>query len=176
MLMFVAAKDQIIRFFTKSWVKRIVVMSGFVSMLLGLVIVVRSDLVFSLGLLGLWGYSLIGPATILVPSFAVQFGLVPVALVAAWGMAINDSIGWVVGKNADIFVRRPWYVIKAEGWLRRYGIIGLFLFSIIPFPYDFIAVAAGYVEIPFGRYITTIFLARLVRFVLLGSGALVILK
>lgn len=169
--MVILTKETALRFITQPRIKRLLVIGGIITMILGLLIAVRTELVLALGLWGLFAYSLIGPATVLIPTFSLQFGFVVVAVVAAVGMAINDSVGWIVGKNADVFVSRPWYVLRAEWWLKRYGIVGLFLFSVIPFPYDFVAVVAGYVEIPFGRYITTIFFARLIRFLILGSGA-----
>jgi len=126
------------------------------------------------GYLGIFVYNLFGPGTFLVPTASRHFAVFGVALSSALGMAINDAVSWLAGKNGDIIVPRGRRVRQVEGAIKKYGPFALFVWALIPFPYDFVAVVAGYLKLPFWRFLLPTFLGRFFRFLGLGSGTVAI--
>lgn len=142
--------------------------------LLAFVIVFTPEPFLRFGLLGIFVYNLVGPGTFLVPTAARFFPVVAVALVTALGMAINDSVSWLAGRNGDIVLPRGKRVKKAEEYIKKYGPWAMFVWAFIPFPYDFVAVISGYLELPFVYFALPTFFGRFLRFLALGSGAVAI--
>ena len=138
--------------------------------LLSFVIAFSPEPFLCFGYLGIFVFNLFGPGTFLVPTASRHFGVFGVALFTALGMAINDSIPWLAGKNGDVVFKRGRRVERLEGQIKKYGPWALFFWALIPFPYDFIAIIAGYLKMPFWRFVIPTFLGRLVRFLGLGSG------
>ena len=142
--------------------------------LLAFVIAFAPEPFLRFGYLGIFVYNLFGPGTFLVPTASRHFAVVGVALATALGMAINDSVSWLAGKNGDIVFKRGRRVERIEGNIKKYGPFALFFWALIPFPYDFIAIVAGYLKMPFWRFLLPTFLGRMVRFLGLGSGTVAI--
>lgn len=126
------------------------------------------------GYLGIFVFNLFGPGTFLVPVASRHFLVIGVALASSLGMTINDSVSWLAGKNGDIVFPRGRRVERIETAIKKYGPLALFFWAIIPFPYDFIAIIAGYLQLPFKRFLLPTFFGRLLRFILIGSGIVAI--
>ncbi len=126
------------------------------------------------GYLGIFVFNLFGPGTFLVPVASRHFAVIGVALATALGMAINDSVSWLAGKNGDVVFPRGRRVERIEGNIKKFGPWALFFWALIPFPYDFIAIIAGYLKMPFWWFLVPTFLGRLLRFLGLGSGTVAI--
>lgn len=126
------------------------------------------------GYLGAFVFSLFGTGIIIVPVLARYMNLALLSLLVALGMAINDTVGWYVGRRGDVVFPRSKRVIRAEETLHKYGPYGLVLFAFMPLPYDFFGVIAGYLEFPFLRFVIPTFVGRFARFMLLGSGSIAI--
>lgn len=142
--------------------------------LLAFVIAFTPEPFLRFGYPGIFVFNLFGPGTFLVPTASRHFAVFGVALATALGMAINDSVSWLAGKNGDIVFPRGKRVAKIEGYIKKYGPWALFFWALIPFPYDFIAIIAGYLKMPFWRFLLPTFLGRLLRFLGLGSGTVAI--
>jgi membrane protein YqaA with SNARE-associated domain len=142
--------------------------------LIAFVIVFSPEPFLKFGYVGLFVFNLFGPGMFLVPGASRFLPVGGVALVTALGMAINDSVSWLAGKNGDLIFPRGRRVAKIEGYIKKYGPWALFFWALIPFPYDFIAVIAGYLKLPFWRFLVPTFLGRLLRFLGLGSGTVAI--
>lgn len=142
--------------------------------LLAFVIAFAPEPFLKFGYLGIFVFNLFGPGVFLVPTASRHFAVLGVALATALGMAINDSVSWLAGKNGDIVFPRGRRVAKIEEAIKKFGPIALFFWALIPFPYDFIAVIAGYLKMRFWRFLIPTFLGRLLRFLGLGSGTVAI--
>ena len=142
--------------------------------LLAFVIAFKPEPFLRFGYLGIFAYNLFGPGTFLIPVVSRHFAVFGVALATSLGMAINDSVSWLAGKNGDIVFPRGKRVARIETGIKKYGPFALFFWALIPFPYDFIAVIAGYLKLPFKRFLIPTFLGRLLRFLLMGSGIVAI--
>ena len=142
--------------------------------LLAFVVAFKPEPFLRFGYWGIFAYNLFGPGTFLIPVVSRHFAVFGVALATSLGMAINDSVSWLAGKNGDIVFPRGRRVARIEAAIKKYGPFALFFWALIPFPYDFIAVIAGYLKLPFKRFLIPTFLGRLLRFLLMGSGIVAI--
>jgi len=126
---------------------------------------------------GYWGvfvFNLFGPGTILVPSLSRHMNIFLLSVAGSAGMALNDSVGWLVGRSGDVILPRSKKVEKVEAQIHKWGPYALFFWALIPFPFDFIAMIAGYLEFPYRKFVLPVFIARVIRFLLLGSGIVAI--
>ena len=143
--------------------------------ILGVIIAYRPEQFLSFGLPGIFIFSVFGPGTIfLVPVAARFMPVFSLALVAALGMAVNDSISWLAGKNGDVVFKRGKRVERFERYIKKYGPWAMLVWSFIPFPYDFVAIISGYMGLPYAYFALPTFLGRFLRFLVLGSGAVAI--
>lgn len=127
-----------------------------------------------LGYVGVFVFSLFGSGIFIVPLVSRYLNIVVVAIVASLAMAINDVVGWYVGKRGHVVFPRSRRVLRAELTLHKYGPYALIFFSFLPLPYDFFGVIAGYLEFPFWRFVIPTFVGRLIRFLLIGAGVIAI--
>lgn len=127
------------------------------------------------GYLGVFAFNLVGPGTLLVPVLARHMDVILLAFVSAAGMALNDSVSWVVGRSGDVVIPRSKKVERVEKSLYKYGPIAFFLWSVAPIPYDFIGLIAGYLQFSYRSLILPAFLGKFVRFLILGSSAVALL-
>ncbi len=126
------------------------------------------------GYVGVFVFNLFGPGMFLIPSLALHMNVPLLALVSALGMATNDSVSWMVGKNGDVVVPRGKRVIRIEGLIVKYGAFALFFWALIPFPYDLIGLIAGYLQVPYRAFVLATFLGRFLRFLLIGFGTVAV--
>ena len=165
-------KNKLARFFKSPRVKRTAIILGIIFYLLAFVIAFYPKPFLKFGYLGVFVFSLFGPGMILVPALVGELNIYLLAFVVALGMAFNDSVSWLVGKSGDIIVKRTKRIESIEKIIHKYGAYALFFWSLIPFPYDLIGLIAGYLEMPYKKFITATFLGKFVRFILLGMGIL----
>ena len=126
------------------------------------------------GYLGIFVYNFFGTGIVLVPVFSRYYNVILVAFFAALGMSLNDTVSWYAGKTGQIILPPSPRMIRIHDQITRYGPWAIFFWALIPFPFDIIAVAAGYLQLPFWRFLIPMFLGRFVRFILLGSGSIAI--
>ena len=121
---------------------------------------------------GVFIMSAIGGSSLLLIPLASHFNIYLLAFAGASGMAINDSIAWIIGNSGKAVVDRPVKLKKIEHSIEKYGIFAIFFWSLIPFPYDIIGLVAGYLGLSYVRYIIPTFLGKFIRFTLIGLGIL----
>lgn len=152
--------------------KKISIIFGVTLLILSLFSVQNPKPFLKFGYLGIFVLHLLGAGAVL--SFGVARLTNPfyLALATALGMAINDSLAWLIGRNSDVLIGRPEKIKDIEGSLHKYGPIALFLWSLIPFPYELIGFIAGYLEFPFLKFFLPTFLGKFLRTLLIGLGVI----
>jgi len=140
------------RFFDSKSFKRITLGLGISFLLLSFFITVRPEPFLKFGYLGVFAFNLFGPGTLLIPTLAKQMNLLALSMATALGMILNDSIGWIIGASGVVIIPRSKKALKAEKILQKHGTYGFFLLSLLPLPYDFIGLIAGYLEVPYQRF------------------------
>lgn len=164
-----------VKFFQSPFFKKITVVAGVVFFVATILIFIDPQPFVRLGYFGVFVFNVVGPGTLLVPSLAQHMNIFGLAFASALGMAVNDSVSWLVGRNGDVVIPRGDRVRKIEGTLQRYGPFGLFFWSLIPFPYDLIGLIAGYMEFKYIVFFLPTFLGKFFRIILIGSGVIAVL-
>ena len=146
-------------------------------MALGLVVAIRPEPFLRYGYPGIFLFNaLSGPGMLLLPSLSLKMSGLILSAVSAAGMAVNDSVSWWIGINTEALVDRGKKLENISKILNKYGMVGLFIWSMLPFPYDFVGLAAGYLGIPYWKYVIPTFLGKFVRFWLICIGAVQIVN
>jgi len=127
------------------------------------------------GYLGVFVYGMLGPVTMIIPVMSQQLNLYVLSAVASAGVVVNDTLAYIVGRNADVFIHKSKKVLLVEKWVNKYGVFALLVISILPIPYDFIGLIVGYLDLSFKKYAIPLFIGKFIRFVLVGMGTSYIL-
>lgn len=129
--------------------------------------------------LGAFLISIIGNATIIFPGAVLVmlsnlgillysstglYGPIVVGLVGGIGAAIGEITGYVAGYSGREIVERKKMYGRVEGWLRKWGAPAIFLFSLIPFVFDLIGIAAGILRFPFWKFLLLCGLGRTILY------------
>ncbi len=122
-----------------------------------------------LGYLGTFLVSLAFNASILLPMpiFPVLFVLgsvfnpVLLALAAASGGALGEMSGYMAGFSGRGIIRRNRMHLRAEGWMRRWGLLTIFFFTVVPLtPFDLAGLAAGALRFPIWKFLAVVFIGK----------------
>ena len=165
-------KEKIVYFFQSKTCKRIAFFIGILFLLVTGFVAISPEPFLKFGYPGVFIMSAIGGSSLLLIPLASHFNIYLLAFAGASGMAINDSIAWIIGNSGKAVVDRPVKLKKIEHSIEKYGIFAIFFWSLIPFPYDIIGLVAGYLGLSYVRYIIPTFLGKFIRFTLIGLGIL----
>ncbi len=155
--------------------RKIVVIVGSILAIGSILISVNPEPFLKTGYLGVFAYGMLGPVTLIIPVMSQHLNLYILSAVASVGVVINDTLAYIVGRNADVFVQKSKKVLLVEKWVNRYGVFALLVISILPVPYDFIGLIVGYLDLSFSKYAIPLFIGKFIRFVLVGVGTSLIL-
>ena len=129
----------------------------------------------TVGFAGVWILSFIGAASIVVPvpglaavcvAGTPEVGLNPVlvGIVGGSAEALGEMTGYLAGVSGRNFVARHKWYPRIQEWMRRYGIVFLFVMSIIPNPtFDIVGIAAGSIAYPVRRFLAILFIAKSIK-------------
>jgi len=158
----------------KDWLD--IVLKGKVLPILGIAIVIAisvgivlyRDRIAELGVLGYPGIfvvSMIWNSTVLVPipSFWTYFllGTIPtlqpalIGLAGGSGAAVGELTSYLAGYSGRVILQRRRLKIytRVENWLKKWGLIVIFGFNLVPFfPFDLVGIAAGAVRFPLWKF------------------------
>lgn len=133
------------------------------------------------GLFGLFIITVIGSSPIPIPVDLVVVSVValgappiPTAIFAGFGASLGAIIFYYTGSGlinaTDIVEKHKKSIERAKGWLSSYGAISVFLFAVLPLPYDGMAVAAGAVGMGFQKFYVATLLGRLLRYFIVAEA------
>lgn len=147
------------------------------------------------GYLGAFIISIILNATIILPvsNMAVMMSLgatlhpyvllgvafsppVLVGLLGGVGATIGETTGYVAGRSGRGLVTKSHMYGRVEGWVRRWGWLTILIFSIVPFVFDLVGLAAGAVRYPFWKFFFFCWLGRTILYVTMVTLAAMGLK
>ena len=127
------------------------------------------------GYLGVFLMELMASASILfpVPSYlatAVAGALLNPYLVvvsASLGSAIGELSGYALGLGGRKIMGKRLELRSLKRAYARYGIWSIFVFAIMPIPFDIIGILCGILKIPVSMFMAMTFFGKLVRYSLL---------
>ena len=155
-----------------------------------------NSVVTQYGLVGLFIAAIIANATIFLPvpmDILVIFiganphlvGLEPgllnyviIAVIVGIGAAIGEMTAYIIGlQGANIAEKfgkeQVEKITQIKSNLGRGGTIVIFLGALVPFPFDFIGIAAGMIKFPVGKFFAVVFAGKTIKhFVAIMAGAL----
>ena len=134
----------------------------------------------SYGYLGAFLISLIGNATILLPGIVLPIlsglsivlypaaglvGPVMVGLAGGAGAAIGEIVGYMAGYSGRGIVQNSRMYNRLVDWVRRWGAIAIFIFTLVPLFFDLVGLAAGVLRFPLWKFVLICWLGRTLLYV-----------
>jgi len=107
----------------------------------------------------------VGNMVILMTLGATMPSPVLVGLVGGTGAAIGEIVGYVAGRSGRGLIARSQIYSRVEGWVRRWGAITIFVFSVVPFVFDLVGIAAGALRFPFWKFFFFCWLGRAILYI-----------
>jgi membrane protein YqaA with SNARE-associated domain len=94
-----------------------------------------------------------------------------VGLVSGAGAAIGETTGYIAGRSGRSLLAKSRIYSRVEEWVRKWGVYAIFVFSIVPFMFDLVGIAAGALRFPFWKFFIACMLGRMVLYVTVISLA-----
>ena len=92
-------------------------------------------------------------------------GPIIVGLAGGVGAAIGEMTGYMLGYSGRGIVERSKMYKRMEGWVRRWGVLAIFILSIVPFFFDLVGIAAGVLRFPLWKFLLACWLGRTILYV-----------
>jgi membrane protein DedA with SNARE-associated domain len=165
----------------KSWFRR-----NFVAILMFLLVaavtialfIFRNEIVKlgNYGYLGTFVLSLATNATIILPMPSIlmilplgaTFNPLYIGLAAGLGGAIGEMTAYVVGYTGrGIWNDNPNY-LQAVRWLKKWGMLIVFVFSATPMPLDIMGIAAGNLRLPAWKFFLPAWPGKTIKYIILA--------
>ena len=134
----------------------------------------RFDELQTYGYLGAFLLSLLFNATVILPMGAIGVVIalgavlplpVVVGLAGGTGAAIGEITGYMAGYSGRGIAQRSPLYGRVEIWVRRWGGLAIFVFSIVPFAFDLVGIAAGVLRFPFWKFLLFCWLGRTILYI-----------
>ena len=131
----------------------------------------------SYGYLGVFGLSLLGNATVILPAPAFITAIAAGRTLNPWlvglwsglGAGIGETTGYLAGRAGSSIVSKSIQEHRIANHVRRYGSFAVFFFAAIPNPLmDVAGLAAGMLQMPFWKFIIACSAGKIIRFTLLA--------
>jgi membrane protein DedA with SNARE-associated domain len=108
------------------------------------------------------------PSILIILPLGAAFNPLFIGLAAGLGGAIGEMTAYVVGYTGrGIWHDKPGY-IKAVGWLKRWGMLIVFVFSVTPMPLDIMGIAAGNLRLPAWKFFLPCWPGKTIKYIILA--------
>ncbi|MBN2238924.1 MAG: VTT domain-containing protein [Dehalococcoidales bacterium] len=135
-----------------------------------------------LGYIGAFLISLVANATVVLPmpglgiliGLGATFNPVLIALSGAFGGAIGELSGYVLGRSGRVITSENKWFKRAESWMQqKRGFLTLFLFALLPFlPLDVAGLVAGVSRYPIWKFLLACTLGKALLYsIMVYTGA-----
>ena len=126
------------------------------------------------GYFGAFVISVIFNATLILPAgnMLIQMTLgatmlspVLVGVISGAGAAIGETTGYVAGRSGRGLLTKSKMYSRVENWVKKWGVLTIFVFSVVPFVFDLVGIAAGAMRFPFWKFFLACMAGRMVLYV-----------
>ena len=107
----------------------------------------------------------VGNMVMLMALGAAMPSPVLVGLVGGTGAAIGEIVGYIAGRSGRGLLTKSQMYSRVEGWVRRWGALTIFIFSVLPFIFDLVGIAAGAMRYPFWKFFLLCWLGRTILYI-----------
>ena len=131
--------------------------------------------------LGAFLISLMGNATVLLPgivlpvliALGIDFyqasgglaGPIMIGMVGGVGAAIGEIVGYMAGYSGRGVVENRRLYKRLVGWVKKWGGIAIFIFTLVPLFFDLVGLVAGALRFPLWRFVLICWLGRTLLYV-----------
>jgi membrane protein YqaA with SNARE-associated domain len=131
------------------------------------------------GYLGAFLISLILNATIILPAgnflvLAALGAVLPsatlVGLAGGIGAAIGELTGYMAGYSGQAIVARQRVYTRLKEWVEKWGVLTIFILSVVPFVFDLAGIAAGVLRFPLWKFFLACWLGRTILYLVIAWG------
>ncbi len=128
------------------------------------------------GYLGVFLISVVSNATVIlpVPGILVAFPLVTtlnpvlIALAGSTGGIIGELTGYMAGYGGRGIIPTGRIYERVEGWMKRWGVWTVFVFSFAPFlPFDVAGMVAGVLRFPLWKFLFFGWIGKSLKYIIL---------
>ncbi len=121
---------------------------------------------------GIFLISILANGTILIPAPGIAFvfamgGIfnpLMVGLVAGAGAAIGELSGYMAGFSGQPVAEKTKIYRHVESWMRRYGMLTIFVLAVIPNPFfDLAGMAAGALKMPLYKFLIACLPGKIIK-------------
>jgi membrane protein DedA with SNARE-associated domain len=129
------------------------------------------------GYLGVFVLTLLASASVFLPSPALGVAALAgmtlnpwmVGLVGGVAAGLGESTGYLAGRGGSGLAERSRFYPRVAGWVRRWGLLTVFVLAFVPGPvFDMAGIAAGTMRMPFGRFLAACLAGKVLRFILVA--------
>ena len=111
-----------------------------------------------------------------IAAYAAAFDHVWIpAVIGTSGQAIGEMLSYLLGATGSPWIRRRRAYLRVEGWIRKWGLLTVFVIAAIPNPlFDIAGAVAGAAGIGWWRFFIASWVGRLIKnvgFAFIGIGA-----
>jgi uncharacterized membrane protein YdjX (TVP38/TMEM64 family) len=170
---------------TKPWVRILILV--FVIALSAVLFLMRDRIaeLEEFGYPGIFLFSLLANATLILPMPGVFFTSVMgavfnpfwVAVAAGSGAALGEFSGYLAGYSGQRLAERTPIYERLEGWMKNYGGLTILILGFIPNPlFDIAGVIAGTLKMPPAKFLFWCWLGKILKMMLFAYGGALGLK
>lgn len=170
------------------WVRNRLLPALGLVLIIGIVIVVffffrsypeRIEALAGYGYLGAFFISVLLNATIVLPAgnflvLATMGAVLPsatlVGLAGGLGAAVGELTGYAAGYSGQAIVSRQRVYTRLKGWVERWGMLTIFILSVVPFVFDLAGIAAGVIRFPLWKFFLACWLGRTILYLVIAWG------
>jgi len=129
--------------------------------------------------LGVFFISVLLNATIVLPAgnflvLATMGAVLPsatlVGLVGGLGAAVGELTGYAAGYSGQAIITRQKVYARLKGWVARWGMLTIFILSVVPFVFDLAGIAAGVMRFPLWKFFIACWLGRTILYLVIAWG------
>lgn len=124
------------------------------------------------GYFGVFAFSIFGAGSIIVAALARHLNIFALTLAAALGIGILDTIQWFTGRSGTAVFEKSKKILYVQGLIQKHGWPILFFLALIPWPYDFVSLIAGYLGFSFKKFIVPTFAGNYLRVLIISLAIL----
>ena len=132
------------------------------------------------GLLVLFGLAALSTATLILPAPGLALTAIAgaagdpivVGVVAGLGQAVGELTGYAAGWSGRSFLPENAATSRITSWMRRRGVLVIFVLAVVPNPvFDLAGVAAGVLRMPVLSYFAAAATGKVIKNVAIAGGA-----
>jgi uncharacterized membrane protein YdjX (TVP38/TMEM64 family) len=133
-----------------------------------------------IGLLVLFALAALSTATLILPAPGLALTAIAgaagdpivVGVVAGLGQAIGELTGYAAGRSGSALLPDNAATARISGWLKRRGMVVIFVLAVIPNPvFDVAGIAAGALAMPLRRYLGAAASGKVLKNIIVAGGA-----